>query len=85
MNKELEMLLDFNQCLLADGFNEAIIGISQCNTVKAIYSSKKCIDILMERDKMSEEEAVEFFQFNVVGSYMGDKTPIFIILQDDVI
>ena len=24
MNKELEMLLDFNQCLLADGFMEAI-------------------------------------------------------------
>ncbi len=83
MNKELEMLLDFNQCLLADGFNEAIVGISQCNTVKAIYSSKKCIQILMERDKMTEEDAVEFFQHNVVGSYMGEKTPIFMIADED--
>ena len=34
---------------------------------------------------MSKEDAVEFFEFNVVGSYMGDNTPIFIILQDDLI
>ena len=85
MNEELKMALNFNECLTADGFDEAIIGISQCNTVKAVYSSKKCIDILMKRDKMSKEDAVEFFEFNVVGSYMGDNTPIFIILQDDLI
>jgi len=85
MNEELKIALNFNECLTADGFDEAIIGISQCNTVKAVYSSKKCIDILMKRDKMSKEDAVEFFEFNVVGSYMGDNTPIFIILQDDLI
>jgi|GEM_PF-871243 len=85
MNQELKMLLELNECLLADGFDDAIIGISQCNTNKAVYSSKKCIDILRERDGMSEIEAVEFFHYNIVGSHMGDKTPIFMIFQDDVI
>lgn len=82
--KAIEMLLSFNECLLADGFDEAIIGISQCNTPKAVYDTKKCIEILIERDKMSEEEAVEFFQHNVVGSYMGEKTPIFTILKTNL-
>ena len=79
--KAIQMLLDFNECLLADGFNDAIIGISQCNTPKAVYCTKKCVDILMKRDKMTEEEAVEFFQHNVIGSYVGEKTPIFVVLS----
>ena len=27
---------------------------------------------------MSQEEAVEFFEFNVVGAYMGESTPVFV-------
>jgi hypothetical protein len=59
--------------LKADGFDEAIIGI-ETNEMRLIYSVSKCIQILC-RD-MNEEEAVEFFDFNVRGSYVGDKTPI---------
>lgn len=59
--------------LKADGFDEAIIGIED-NTLKLLYSVKKCIEILM-RD-MPEEDAMEFFEFNVSGAYVGDKTPI---------
>jgi hypothetical protein len=32
----------------------------------------------MERDDMTCADAVEFMEFNVVGSYVGEKTPIFI-------
>ena len=32
----------------------------------------------MERDSMTEHEAHEFMEFNVVNSYVGDFTPIFI-------
>jgi hypothetical protein len=28
---------------------------------------------------MNEEEAVEYFDFNVKGAYMGEKTPIWCI------
>ena len=62
--------------LKADGFDEAIIGI-ETNEMRLIYSVSKCIDILC-RD-MDEEEAVEFFDFNVRGSYVGDKTPIWCV------
>jgi len=62
--------------LKADGFDEAIIGI-ETNEMRLIYSVSKCIQILC-RD-MEEEVAVEFFDFNVRGSYVGDKTPIWCV------
>jgi len=64
------------EILKADGFDEAIIGIDD-STMRLIYSVSKCIEVL-ERD-MSEEEAVEYFDFNVKGSYFGDKTPIWCV------
>ena len=59
--------------LKADGFDDAIIGVDE-TTMRLIYSVSKCIEILM-RD-MSEECAMEYFTFNVSGSYVGGKTPI---------
>ena len=63
--------------LLYDGFDDAIIGIaSRCgeNTVLA-YDIDKIIEILMDRDDLSYEEALEYYSFNMEGSYMGESTP----------
>jgi hypothetical protein len=60
--------------LIADGFDDAIIGVDTM-TMRLIYSVSKCIDILI-KENMTEEEAEEFFEFNVSGAYMGEKTPI---------
>jgi len=59
--------------LIADGFDDAIIGVDE-GSMRLIYSVSKCLDILME--DMNEEDALEHFSFNVSGSYMGEKTPI---------
>ena len=59
--------------LTADGFDEAIIGIDT-SSMRLIYSVSKCIEILMK--DMIEEDAIEYFEYNVAGSYMGEKTPI---------
>jgi hypothetical protein len=59
--------------LKVDGFDEAIIGVDEA-TMRLIYSVSLCIEILM-RD-MPEEDALEYFSFNVSGAYVGDKTPI---------
>ena len=31
---------------------------------------------------MSEDEAEEFFEFNVVGAYVGPQTPAFIVANE---
>lgn len=71
--------------LSADGFDDALIGVAaikQTAQFVLVYSRMKCINILMERDSMTYEEAEEYFDFNVEGAYMGEKTPIFV---DDMI
>jgi hypothetical protein len=67
--------------VFADGLEEAFIGIGyQFNTPIAIYSKKKAIQYFMEQG-MDEEGAYEYFDYNVIGSYVGGQTPIF--LEDD--
>jgi hypothetical protein len=81
MIEDLKELLIENKCLLADGFDEALIGITDNGNNVAVYDSRKCIEILMERDDMSTDDACEFFLYNVIGSYVGDKTPVFVNLS----
>ena len=63
------------ELLTADGFDDAVIGIDTWS-MRLIYSVSLCIDILKHVDGMSEEEAIEYFDFNVSGAWVGEKTPI---------
>jgi len=82
-NKEelWEQLAD-NECLLADGFNEAVIGITFGVNATAVYSVSKILDILVE-EGMSMEDAIEHFEYNIGGGYMGEKTPIWVYDLDE--
>ena len=72
-----------DKILLADGFDDAFIGIgenSKGNPV-AVYSVDKCLDILTEQFKDEKDavgDAIDFFEFNVRGSYVGEFTPMFV-------
>ena len=67
--------------LYADEFEDALIGVGyQFNTQLAVYDWDKCVDILMKRDHMPHEEAVEWMDFNVTGAWAGKNTPVFIKL-----
>ena len=70
---------DMDKILLADGFDDAFIGVDNGSRYrKALYDAYKVINILMERDGMDEDEAIEFFEFNVAGAYVGKHTPEFV-------
>jgi len=70
--------------LFADGFDKALLGVgSRCGQPEiAVYNTGKCISILQEQG-MNYEEAIEFFEFNVVGAWVGEKTPIFVDLEEE--
>ena len=59
-------------------FADAFIGIVDDEFPKAIYNTEKIIEVFVKRDGMTWDEAVEFYDFNVRGSYMGEQTPLFI-------
>ena len=78
MNNLLQNILEYyedEEILIADGFDDAVIGI-EYTSMRLIYSVTKCLEILMEVENMSLEDAIEHFEFNVSGSYVGEKTPI---------
>lgn len=66
--------------LVCDGFDEAIIGIAERIGLGPViaYDVEKMLDIMIERDGMTYEEAREYFDFNIIGAWMGEFTPIFI-------
>ena len=84
---------------LADGFDEAIIGISERAGRSRIvaYDRDKCIEIIISHSshvgsRSTEdgltcdekyEEAVEYFDYNVIGSWLGDGTPEFLTLYNE--
>lgn len=73
--KLLEQFPD-QEFLLADGFNEAIIGVEYISG-RVIYD----IDIMIQtliNEEMSYEDAIEHLEYNVLGSYVGENTPIYI-------
>lgn len=68
---------EYPDLLKADGFDEAILGVVQRMGIQAIcYDQDKVIEILME-DGMTYEEAVEYFEFNIAGAWVGESTPFF--------
>jgi hypothetical protein len=72
-----------NITLLADGFDDAIIGISHTEVVpRVVYSVKLMVNILCNRDEMSEDDAIEFLYFNVFEAYLGEGTPIYVDVMD---
>tara|TARA_X000001382_G_scaffold35382_2_gene23346 strand:- start:2665 stop:2961 length:297 start_codon:yes stop_codon:yes gene_type:complete len=65
--------------LKADGFDDAIVGRGNVHGKEdvIIYSAEKCVDVLVKRDGMTDQEALEYCEFNVFQAYLGEGTPIF--------
>lgn len=77
-----EALVEMDEsALLMDGFDEAFIGFSRRGNepVLACYSYDRMIEVLVERDSMDYDEAMEYVDFNCVGAWMGERTPIIVM------
>jgi hypothetical protein len=73
-----EGLIDENtELLLADGFDDAIIGLCS-KSMRVIYDYDLMIEVL-EDEGMTEIEAIEHLEFNVLNAWVGDQTPIYMI------
>jgi hypothetical protein len=72
--------LDNGVALQADGLDAAIIGIGhRCGQPDLlVYDVAIVVQVLMDRDGMSREEAAEFMEFNIVGGWHGEGTPIWL-------
>lgn len=79
----LETLEDhFPEALLAGGFNDAILGVAEgwfdhSRETVVCYDFRKCVQILTAQG-MDEEGAEEYLDFNTLGAYLGEGTPVFL-------
>lgn len=77
----VEEIEDINpEALLCDGFDEAIIGMAERINLGPVvaYDVDKMLEIMVERDGMTYEEAMEYFDYNILGAWMGENTPVYI-------
>ena len=64
--------------LSEEEFDEAIIGVSERIGDEPVvaYDTTKIVEILSR--SMTVDEAYEYFEFNILGAYVREKTPVFI-------
>ena len=69
--------------IILEGLDDAIIGIVEefGNGPRILYSKNKILTILCERDEMTYSEAVEFFDYNIIGLYAGEQNPVFLVSE----
>lgn len=61
-------------------YDDAIIGVvSRADGMVAVcYSEPKVIKLIIQHNRMEPDVAMEYYQFNILGAYVGDSTPVFI-------
>jgi len=64
--------------LSEEEFDEAIIGVAERIGEEPVvaYDTTKIVEVLSR--SMTVDEAYEYFEFNILGAYVGLKTPLFI-------
>ena len=65
--------------MIMDGFDDCIAGVVQRYGQPTIvcYDKEKVLEQLMD-DGMTDEEAIEYFEYNQIGAWVGEQTPCFI-------
>lgn len=57
-------------------YDDALIGITEDN--RAIYNFDKMVDWLIKTENLSQEEAIEWIEYNTIRAlpYMGERAPV---------
>jgi hypothetical protein len=83
----LERINEINpEALYPSDMKEAVIGYVERFGLQPIVllDRNKCIQILMKQG-MDESDAEEFFEFNTIGSWVGEGTPCFATLNENIV
>ena len=72
---------DTPEIMTVDGFDDCIIGLTRGfgDKYRVVYDREKVVQKLVDRDGMTIEDAEEFFEFNIIGAYMSESDPIYLV------
>ena len=59
-----------------ESYDSALIGVTEDN--RAVYSYEKMVEWYMEKNQCSEEDAIEWIDYNTIRAlpYIGERAPI---------
>jgi hypothetical protein len=67
--------------LFCDGYDDCIVGtVSKYGEESVVCYDLDAMIAKLMKDGMTEEEAWEWFEFNIIGGYHGEYTPCFLKL-----
>ena len=68
--------------LFADGFDDAIIGVTIGFKNRVVYDARIMADIVVkEDDELDYPSAWEYLDFNTFQAYVGEHTPIYVNME----
>ena len=70
-----------SEMLVMDGYEDCIAGIVERYGQDPIvcYSKERVLAKMVDEGMEDEQEALEFYEFNQLGAWMGDGTPCFLV------
>lgn len=73
-----------DRALFIDGHDNAIIGVGQrCGQLALAVYDNAVIRANLMAEGMDETDAIEFFEFNILGAWHGAHTPILVEPVED--
>lgn len=77
----------YEELILVEGHDNAILGVADgCGLPsRVVYDRRKVLHNLVRDGIGSHEDAEEFFEYNILGSFVGETTPLFFTRIDDLI
>jgi hypothetical protein len=82
-NESCDGLAEYNnEMLFLDNYDLAMVGVrfKHEKNITSVYDDLLCVQSLIENDGMTEEDAIEYFEYNTRGAFVGDNTPVFLTL-----
>ncbi len=73
--------------IVLEGFEEALIGVGECVGVESpvmVYDYNKCLTVLMKQNNWDIEDAIEWMDYNVLSTHMGEANPVFVFPTKDL-
>jgi hypothetical protein len=71
---------EYDELLKMDGYDDCIVGIVERFGQDSyfIYDKQLVLEKL-QKNGMTYEEALEYYEYNQLGAYVGERTPAFLI------
>jgi hypothetical protein len=70
--------------ILYHGFDNALLGYAmRCGSEPvAVYDMEIMMQIMVQRDEMTQQDALDHLEYNYLGGWLGDSTPWIVVTKE---